>query len=513
MNDETRVEIERYLDGAMTPDEAARFLEALRRNPEALACLGRALEDQALLFDAVRTPAPAARRTRARRLRLAGRSAPGPGFFWMAAGVAAALFLALLTFSSGETRPRPRAPVPPPEIVTVPAPPMPAPPPEPPRPRPVPPPEPFVAPTPRPNPAVPKDEPAPPPKPPEPAPPPAPEKKTAVAVAAVDRAQGDCSLKAGDPILQGQGLSCNGAGSLAVVSLLDKTRLELGERSEIREIAQDATGKRIKLQTGTLAVDAVKQPGGTSLTIATPQAEIVVVGTKFTVSIAGDSTRVDVREGRVRVRRRSDGATTEVSAAYFALVTAGGALAATHVPVDEILLLPTAGKIQGTDWHPVKDPETGTGTALEALKGRSGPFQDAPCVVFTVPHADAGKIYHVWVRGKCLAKTSRIEHDAVMIEFTDSEVTEPPGPNKGLAGSLERGLFNGFMHTTGYGWVGSDSDQGRDVPPVTVRFNKPGRQTLKLYVTEGPVRVDALWLSATQKPRPDDAQTGPVEKK
>ena len=124
-------------------------------------------------------------------------------------------------------------------------------------------------------------------------------------------------------------------------------------------------------------------------------------------------------------------------------------------------------------------------------------------------NVDAGKTYSVWVRGKCGAKSSRVEHDSVIVEFSEGQVTEPPGPNKGLTGSPSRGLFNGFMVTPGYGWVGSDSDRSRDVPSVTVRFAKPGRQTIRLYAWESPMRIDALWLSATQKTRPDDAQTGP----
>ena len=54
MNDSVRVEIERYLDGGMAAEEASAFLASLERDPEALAFLGRALEDQAHLFDAIR---------------------------------------------------------------------------------------------------------------------------------------------------------------------------------------------------------------------------------------------------------------------------------------------------------------------------------------------------------------------------------------------------------------------------------------------------------------------------
>jgi hypothetical protein len=183
-----------------------------------------------------------------------------------------------------------------------------------------------------------------------------------------------------------------------------------------------------------------------------------------------------------------------------------------NIPVEDVLLVPAQGKIVGADWRAVRDPDAGTGTALEALRGRSGPLQEAPFVLFTFT-ADAEKTYFVWVRGKCLAKTNRVEHDAVVLEFVGGDVTEPPGPNKGLTGSLDRALFNGFMAWPGYGWVGGDADEKRDASPVTVRFPRGGRQTIKLYVTEGPIRIDSVWLSLTQKTRPDDAQTGPASGK
>jgi hypothetical protein len=255
-----------------------------------------------------------------------------------------------------------------------------------------------------------------------------------------------------------------------------------------------------------------KQPAGAPLSIVTSQAEIVVLGTRFTVVCAPDSTRVDVREGRVKAIRRSDSAGAEIGAGQFAVVAPGAPPMSKNIPVEDVLLVPAQGKIVGADWRAVRDPDAGTGTALEALRGRSGPLQEAPFVLFTFT-ADAEKTYFVWVRGKCLAKTNRVEHDAVVLEFVGGDVTEPPGPNKGLTGSLDRALFNGFMAWPGYGWVGGDADEKRDASPVTVRFPRGGRQTIKLYVTEGPIRIDSVWLSLTQKTRPDDAQTGPASGK
>jgi hypothetical protein len=323
-------------------------------------------------------------------------------------------------------------------------------------------------------------------------------------------AAGTVAAKVDMPLLAGQGYR-TGAGSSATLKFRDATRVDLGASSTLREATIGPGGKRLRLDAGLLTADVTKQNSGAPLVVTTPQAEIVVLGTRFSVACTPESTRVEVREGRVRVARLSDGASAEVAAECVAVVGAAGPVEAKPFPIDEIFLTPAQGRIFGNDWHPVKDVEAGSGLALESLKSQRGPLQEAPCVVYTV-NAEAGKLYHVWVRGKCLAKTNRIEHDAVILDFGEGEVTEPPGPNKGQTGSLERGLFNGFMHPSGYGWVGSDLDQGRDVAPVTVRFTRSGRQTLRLYSWESPVRIDAIWLSATQKTRPDDAQTAPPRK-
>jgi hypothetical protein len=48
--------------------------------------------------------------------------------------------------------------------------------------------------------------------------------------------------------------------------------------------------------------------------------------------------------------------------------------------------------------------------------------------------------------------------------------------------------------------------------PAMVRFARPGTQALRVYLAEGPMKIDAIWLSTTQKSRPDAAQPGPVKR-
>src|SRR6185295_17204936 len=103
-----------------------------------------------------------------------------------------------------------------------------------------------------------------------------------------------------------------------------------------------------------------------------------------------ESTRVEVREGKVHVSRLSDGAACDVVADQFVSVAANGPVEAKLFPIDEILLTPAKGTLVGTDWRVQRDVETGSGVALEALKAQKGPLQDAPCVVFPIT-VEAGK--------------------------------------------------------------------------------------------------------------------------
>src|SRR6185295_17731014 len=123
VNDSVRVEIERYLDGGMSAEEAAAFLDSVRHDPEALACLGHALEDQAHLFDAIREAAPSGKKSRSRRARVSPPYRPGMNALWIAGLAAAGLFALLL--ASSTTDPRPKTIAPPRDVAVVPAPPAP----------------------------------------------------------------------------------------------------------------------------------------------------------------------------------------------------------------------------------------------------------------------------------------------------------------------------------------------------------------------------------------------------
>lgn len=111
------------------------------------------------------------------------------------------------------------------------------------------------------------------------------------------------ALRAGDVV--------RGAATIAFTG--EATRLETKEDAELVLDERDG-GKRIELRKGALSASVA--PQRQPLVIVTPQAEVRVLGTKFTLS-TGAFTRLAVTEGRVRLTRRSDGTSIEVGAGRF----------------------------------------------------------------------------------------------------------------------------------------------------------------------------------------------------
>ncbi len=343
--------LSRYLDENLQPGDEALLEEGLK-DPEFARALADLSVQHALLGRLGRTagadaperalaePAPPRRRIAA-RLR-AGRPEGPPAWAWAAAAAVLVLFVGVLLSAL-----RPSPPAPPREARRLegPPPPPPQPPvqvsraPDPmPKPDPVPPPvEERRAPEPAPRPPEPKP-PEPPPLPPEPPPAQPPRGATVVAsVARVERAEGAVfhlegeaekgPARAGLDLLSGQGLR-TGAG-MALVRFQDGTSLELGRETAVREIAERG-GKFVALAHGTLTADVAKQTQ--PMVLATPNAESTVLGTKLVLTFAADATRLDVRQGRVRLARRGERGSVEVGANHFAVAAAGSPLAPRALP-------------------------------------------------------------------------------------------------------------------------------------------------------------------------------------
>ena len=170
---------------------------------------------------------------------------------------------------------------------------------------------PFPAPT-RENPVLP---------PPTPIPDPPKSVETRAAVAVVESVDGTAS---GAPVLPGQDFTATG---FTVIKYPDGTRLEVSRHTKLAGLTQ-TPGKRIALLDGAVRFDVPRQPVGQPLVVATPQADVTVLGTRFTVTASEGRSRVDVEEGRVRLRRLADRAVIDVPTGHYAIVASGAEFAA-----------------------------------------------------------------------------------------------------------------------------------------------------------------------------------------
>jgi len=71
-------------------------------------------------------------------------------------------------------------------------------------------------------------------------------------------------------------------------------------------------------------------------------------------------------------------------------------------------------------------------------------------------------------------------------------------------------VFTGVAATPGYTWMNGHGEEAKaEAPPLTVKFAETGWQNIRVYVGHPWVRVDTIWLSATQKTRPSAKQAPP----
>jgi hypothetical protein len=131
----------------------------------------------------------------------------------------------------------------------------------------------------------------------------------------------------GAPLRLGGGIMTVGRDSRATIVFPDRTSFELAGNAALVQIADGdaggARGKEAFLARGHLTADVIAQPAGRPMLITTPQAEVMVVGTRFALNVDARSTRLDVQKGLVELARVSGGDPVVVHAAEYALVNEG----------------------------------------------------------------------------------------------------------------------------------------------------------------------------------------------
>jgi ferric-dicitrate binding protein FerR (iron transport regulator) len=160
---------------------------------------------------------------------------------------------------------------------------------------------------------------------PDPVPPSAPPAaRTIVVVATLQSVEGKVArgrvpLQVGDSLFEGDTIEAP-AGH-ATVAFPDGSRIELAGEMTL------ALSRKISLMHGALTAEFAKQPAGQPFVIATPHAEATVLGTKLRLSVAAE-TKLEVKEGRVKMTRLEDNRALDITAGHYAVAAKGAAFAA-----------------------------------------------------------------------------------------------------------------------------------------------------------------------------------------
>jgi hypothetical protein len=118
-------------------------------------------------------------------------------------------------------------------------------------------------------------------------------------------------------LLQSGDILRTSGGTTAVVTFgPEKTRFILGPGTELQLIGV-SRGKHFHLALGKLEATVVHQRPFKPMIIDTPQAVARVLGTKFTLSLTTNATRLEVTEGEVRLIRLSDDKPVQVPAGEY----------------------------------------------------------------------------------------------------------------------------------------------------------------------------------------------------
>jgi len=358
-------------------------------------------------------------------------------------------------------------------------------------------------------------------RPPEPTPPVTPPEEpktppvkqaevTRTVVTKLDRVEGEVFVavdgdrkpaNAGQEIPSGMSV-VTGVRSAAAIVLPDGTRITLGADATIREIARGPKGTRIFVAVGTVTADVARQPADQPLTFVSPHGEAKVLGTVLRLVVEGASTRVEVKEGKVQLTR--EGKSTLVAAGQYAVASAGQPLLPRSMSADEIVLLPLQAKLTGAEWSLQRDIRSVTGGSV--LEAGLTTFkvvdhvETRPSYATFTFYAPADKEYRIWIRAASQEKGDPWNRDMVTFDPTRATMSQK-SPFFGAA-PTNAWVVTGVSTMPGFTWISGHGEEGKVEPPLVVKFNETGFQNLRLYVGHPWVRVDAVWLSTTQKTRP-----------
>lgn len=145
------------------------------------------------------------------------------------------------------------------------------------------------------------------------------------------------AIAAGSRLVAGEAMVVGAHG--AAIAYADGTTLALVPGSRLSFAADTSDrGLLAELASGAIEADVTPQAVDRPLVLVTPEAEVTVLGTRFSLACGDGRTRLSVSEGRVRLTRREDGAALEVAAGQ-TIVAAPGVALRVAPEVERVLLV------------------------------------------------------------------------------------------------------------------------------------------------------------------------------
>lgn len=119
------------------------------------------------------------------------------------------------------------------------------------------------------------------------------------------------AARVGTSLLAGERIATQGINTLAVLSYDDGTQLTL--RNDSSASCRSGDQKIVSLHSGIASVQVTPQPVDQPMLVGASTADIKVVGTRFAIATMPNRTDLNVAAGRVRLTRKSDGQSIDVS--------------------------------------------------------------------------------------------------------------------------------------------------------------------------------------------------------
>ncbi|MCA9068478.1 MAG: FecR domain-containing protein [Planctomycetaceae bacterium] len=132
-------------------------------------------------------------------------------------------------------------------------------------------------------------------------------------------------------VRSGDLLVTQGPEAFAVVEFQDGTRLFVLRETRVR-IAEELGQKIVHVLRGDIDADVVPQAETKPMLLVTSQAESRVMGTRLSLSVAGNATTLGVTEGHVIMKRLSDGRSVDILAGHHAVASPSSDLISRPIP-------------------------------------------------------------------------------------------------------------------------------------------------------------------------------------